>query len=214
MSHAKFHPITQQVYNSVASSLENLKTSDVEEDQYIDCLVMHSPFPNPEQTLEAWSALESFVPHKIRSLGISNVTLQELQNLTNHKSVQVQPSVIQNRFRAQERQWDLGVRKWCKNRGGTTKYQGFWTLTGNRHEYHSQGFVKELAEAAGISKETAWYSLILAMNIVILNGTTSEKHMREDLDAIGKVARWRGTDEGREVWERCFQGFKDLVGEV
>ncbi|THW06709.1 Aldo/keto reductase [Aureobasidium pullulans] len=52
--------ITEQVKASVASSLHNLRHTEDVEDSYIDCLVLHSPLPNIQQTMEAWDAMASF----------------------------------------------------------------------------------------------------------------------------------------------------------
>ncbi|KAK1774330.1 aldo-keto reductase [Copromyces sp. CBS 386.78] len=268
---ALYPTITSQVLASVTSSLRNLAHSDSEEDtSYIDCLIMHSPFPDPVSTLEAWTALQSFVPHRIRSLGISNITLPELQYLVADPRVTVYPTVIQNRFRRAERRWDVELRRWCANQNSTrwkgekrTRYQGFWTLTGNRGDWPTQKFVRELAAAVpkstqdvealeaeaaaaaeteeqkegddggdladrdpegtgdlesgdgelGISLEAAWYALIiLGADVVVLNGTTSQQHMRDDLECLERVDRWRKTPQGRKVWDRCLEGFKALVG--
>jgi len=91
--------ITDQVHASVASSLEHLKptTEPSQEPAYIDCLVLHSPFPSQHQREEAWRAMQSHVPHSVRTLGISNVylvpTLQALYGFAT-----VKPVVVQNRF--------------------------------------------------------------------------------------------------------------------
>ncbi|KAH7626974.1 NADP-dependent oxidoreductase domain-containing protein [Sordaria sp. MPI-SDFR-AT-0083] len=264
---ALYPTITSQVLASVTSSLRNFAHPDSEEDtSYIDCLIMHSPFPDPISTLEAWTALQSFVPHRIRSLGISNITLPELQYLVADPRVTVYPTVIQNRFRRAERRWDYELRRWCANQNSTrwkgekrTRYQGFWTLTGNRGDWPTQKFVRELAAAVpkstqevealeaaaaeteqkeaddegnlvdgdpegtgdlesgdeelGISLEAAWYALIvLGADVVVLNGTTSQQHMRDDLECLERVDRWRKTPQGKKVWDRCFEGFKALVG--
>ena len=46
-------PIEVQVQQSVAASLRNLQTN------YIDCLLLHSPFDAHEHTLRAWRAMET-----------------------------------------------------------------------------------------------------------------------------------------------------------
>ncbi|KAI9873036.1 MAG: hypothetical protein M1830_000905, partial [Pleopsidium flavum] len=90
-------PIPTQVKASIASSLHNLRCPDnTNQDPYIDCLVMHSPLPTLSQTLEAWTTLEQFVPHKIHHLGISNIQLPLLEAL--YDAATIKPSVVQNRF--------------------------------------------------------------------------------------------------------------------
>jgi hypothetical protein len=48
-------PLADQVTQSLAASLRNLRTS------YIDCLILHAPLENAQQTLVAWRAMESLV---------------------------------------------------------------------------------------------------------------------------------------------------------
>jgi diketogulonate reductase-like aldo/keto reductase len=60
-------PLPEQVTQSFATSLRNLRTD------YLDCLLLHSPFGDTKQTLEAWQAMESLVADGgVRQLGISN----------------------------------------------------------------------------------------------------------------------------------------------
>ena len=81
--------VTEQVHASVRSSLNHLRpsadpattTSSSTDEAYIDTLVLHSPLPTMAETLEAWAACETYVPHRIRNLGISNCTLPVLQRL-------------------------------------------------------------------------------------------------------------------------------------
>src|SRR5271156_1487100 len=74
--------ISEQVRASVESSLMNLRwvestsiESNQNEQSYIDTLVLHSPLPTIDETMEAWTALEGFVPKSIRNLGVSNCNL-------------------------------------------------------------------------------------------------------------------------------------------
>ena len=46
-------PLAQQVHQSFAASLRNLRTN------YLDCLILHSPLAGPKQTQEVWRAMES-----------------------------------------------------------------------------------------------------------------------------------------------------------
>ncbi|KAK3386934.1 NADP-dependent oxidoreductase domain-containing protein [Podospora didyma] len=203
--------IADQVRASVASSLKNLSTSS-SDPTYLDSLVLHSPYPNHMDTLAAWTTLQEFVPETIRALGISNTTLGVLHTLSQAPGVTCPPSIVQNRFRRAERAWDAAIRRWCTE--CDMAYQGFWTLTGNRADWPTAPFVRELADAAGVELETAWYALIQAVGVVVLNGTTNPAHMREDLEGTKKIAEWRETDEGKAVWDPCFAAFRELVGVV
>ncbi|KAG9187308.1 hypothetical protein G6011_05179 [Alternaria panax] len=178
-------PLDTQIHTSVASSLENLRhDSKSRSDSYIDSLLLHSPLPTIGETLQAWRLLESYVPHKIRSLGISNVTLPILRNLWLH--AEVKPAVVQNRFYP-DTYHDVELREFC--RGSGIMYQSFWTLTGNPFLLKSKP-VAELAKATGVGVPVALYALVMDQGIVVLNGTTSTEHMSTDLEGIRKVREW------------------------
>lgn len=210
---------------SITASLANLSTANSREDQegtYLDALIMHSPYPSIPQTLEAWATLQSYLPSstdparrgRIRRLGISNVSLPIVQALSSYPGL-APPLIVQNRFRAGEREWDRDVRRWCAasaSQQGEVKYQGFWTLTGNVATWQAAEFVRNVAEGAGVSLAAAWYVLVMELGVVVLNGTGDAEHMKEDLEAAGRVRAWRATGEGGEVWSSCWKEFKGVVG--
>ncbi|GAB1312994.1 hypothetical protein MFIFM68171_03204 [Madurella fahalii] len=171
---------------------------------------------------------------KVLQLGLSNVTLPILTLLVSSSAPSPPPTIIQNRFYSkgtgpaaaaaaaaaavatgeaeeeeEEDRYDAAVRAWCKQHGA--KYQGFWTLTGNARVWRNEGFVRELAEGAGISRAAAWYVLLMDEGVVVLNGTGDiGGHMREDLEAWGRVEAWRAA--GNEAaWQRCWTGFRRLL---
>jgi diketogulonate reductase-like aldo/keto reductase len=187
--------ITEQVKASVASSLHNLRHSEDAEESYIDCLVLHSPLRTIKQTMEAWDAMSSFVPTKVHSLGISNTSLPILQHIWSNSNVK--PKVVQNRFYSDTR-WDVTLREFCRENG--IQYQSFWTLTGNPELLRS-GFVKGLAEDAGVSAEVALYSLVQGLGIMPINGTTS--HIETDVAELSKLEHWRAEGYNAETWEKC-----------
>lgn len=197
-------PLEAQVRTSVASSLRNLRSrQDSEEDTFLDCLLLHSPLPTLEQTLEAWKVLETYVPQKIANLGISNVTLPVVREIYN--TSRVKPSVVQNRFYAQTR-FDGSLRAFCREHGIT--YQSFWTLTGNPQLLKSKP-VRELAQAAQVSLPTAMYALVMDLGVQVLNGTTSINHMEDDLGGIGRVRDWAISDMRR--WSQLRRDFALLT---
>ena len=196
--------LESQIRASVASSLRNLRSKeDSDADSYVDCLLLHSPLPSVELTLDAWKVLESYVPHKIRRLGISNVNLTTLEAIYEYSAIK--PSVVQNRF-CPGSKYDVPLRKFCRRNSIT--YQSFWTLTGNPNLCKSKP-VASLAAAVGISKPIALYALVIDLGIVVLNGTTSTQHMQEDLAGIAKVREW-AVANGKE-WDRIRRSFNGLV---
>jgi diketogulonate reductase-like aldo/keto reductase len=187
--------ITEQVKASVASSLHNLRHNENAEESYIDCLVLHSPLPTINQTMEAWDAMSSFVPAKVHSLGISNTSLPILQHIWSNGAVR--PKVVQNRFYAATG-WDVGLREFCKENG--IQYQSFWTLTGNPELLNSQ-IVQKIAQEVGVSKEVTLYSLVQGLSIVPINGTKS--HIESDVAELSKLEHWKAEGNNAETWEKC-----------
>jgi len=203
--------ITEQVHRSIQTSLRHLRPSeDTGEDDssvYIDTLVLHSPLPTIDQTLEAWSTAETYVPHRIRNLGISNCTLSELETLC--LQVKVKPAVVQNRF-YQRTRYDVPLRAFCREHA--IIYQSFWTLTANPDLLASSGPVGMLAQQAKISPQAALYGLVLGLgNTTVLNGTNNESHMAADLTALKIMETF--VSEQPDAWQQLLDRFKVVIGE-
>lgn len=197
--------ITEQVNASVASSLKNLRHTDNVAYSYIDCLVLHSPFASMSQTQEAWRAMESHVPHVVRTLGISNTyQLSVLKEL--YSFAKVKPSVLQNRF-YQDEGYDRNIRAFCKEKG--IKYQSFWTLTANPHLLRSES-VNIIAKETGVTKPVALYALVIGLgDVSVLNGTTNRQRMAEDIAGIQAVEKWKAANGS--AWARSLQAFDALL---
>ncbi len=118
-------PIPVQVEQSFASSLEHLGTG------VIDSYVLHGPTRRAglaPADWEAWRAMEAIHESgRARLLGVSNVTLEQLDGLC--RQARVRPRFVQNRCYA-ARGWDRDVRAYCAANG--LVYQGFSLLTANR----------------------------------------------------------------------------------
>ena len=202
--------ISEQVHTSIRSSFRNLRPSEEEsssESTYLDCLVLHSPLPTMAQTLEAWRAAESYVPHKIRYLGISNVTLGILEQL--YDAAECKPAVVQNRFYPSTH-FDVGVRSFCAEK--SIIYQSFWTLSANPRIVNGPEIL-QVANQIGLTRHEAMYSLVLGLdNVVILNGTTNARHMVDDLSCVQRAREW--ALERPEGWGKCLDSFKVLLGET
>jgi diketogulonate reductase-like aldo/keto reductase len=207
---ARYPDIAAQVRASVAQSLERLRASDVASDTYLDCVVLHSPYTHHADTIAAWRALSLFVPSQVRSLGISNISHYELRALLDTPDLANPPVVVQNRFCASEHQWDAATRSLCAARHIT--YQGFWTLTANPSEWQAADYVGAVAVGAGVSRAVAWYALMMAADIVVLNGTTNVDHMREDLAGLRDVQAWKTTPEGQTVFRESLDVFMSRTG--
>ena len=199
--------ISDQVHTSIKSSLSNLRPLAEEsssESTYLDSLVLHSPLPTMAQTLEAWRAAESYVPHRIRHLGISNVTLGILEQL--YEVAEVKPVMVQNRFYPSTR-FDVGIRAFCAEK--SIVYQSFWTLSANPALVQGPE-VRLVADALGLTPQEAMYNLVLALdNFVVLNGTTN--HMASDLSSVQRAQEW--ASEHPKDWAEYLDRFKMAIGE-
>ncbi|ERT00034.1 aldo-keto reductase (AKR) [Sporothrix schenckii 1099-18] len=242
-------PIADQVRASVESSLRNFTfplpdpqlaasgSTNPKETSYLDCLVLHSPMDTREDTLAVWTVLQTYVPHRIRSLGISNAGLGELEEVLSVaddvaaaagvSADTLRPVVVQNRlhnYRHSADPYDVGLRRFCGHPDRRIVYESFWTLTANPTLHNGQvdSGVQAVAAAAGVAPEVAFYSLVAlglgrgssddaACPIVILDGTTSATHMAADLAGLEQVAAWSQSPEGKAPWEAAVARLREII---
>jgi diketogulonate reductase-like aldo/keto reductase len=164
-------PLAEQVKQSVAVSLRNLRTD------YLDAVLLHSPLATPSETMAAWRVLESLVDAgQIRKAGISNqYGLEDLREL--YDSARIKPAVVQNRFH-DATGYDAGIRAFCRER--SISYQSFWTLTANPHLL-ANAAITIPASRLGRSPAQVLFRYLTQAGVVPLTGTRSEAHMRDDL---------------------------------
>ncbi|KAI6778773.1 uncharacterized protein J7T54_007426 [Emericellopsis cladophorae] len=205
-------PLKTQVETSILSSLECFR---VDEDQgpYLDSLVLHAPYKDDASNAQVWSCFEEFVPNRIRYLGISNLLSDSgvLEALLQQS--RVKPAVIQNRFHAPTK-YEVELReRWCTDAQGAIIFQSFWTLSANQDMLASTA-VEEVAQEAQVTKTAALYCLVIGLGkVCVLNGTTRERHMREDLEGWEQVSKW-ADGEGKAAWERSLTTFKSMIGQA
>jgi diketogulonate reductase-like aldo/keto reductase len=163
--------LAEQVAQSGALSLKNLRTD------YLDCLILHSPLPDPHETFEVWRAMEQLVDNGVtRQLGISNcIRVEQLKAVCD--IARIQPAVLQNRFHA-DSDYDLKLRAFCRERN--IIYQSFWTLTANPHLLAHET-IHALARQHGRTPPQILFRYLTQIGIVPLTGTRSAAHMRQDL---------------------------------
>jgi len=167
-------PLARQVEQSIRRSLENLRTDR------IDSLVLHSPLPTLEETLEVWGAFEDAVDSgAVGQLGISNCyDLDTFRAL--YERSRVKPKVLQNRF-YKESGYDADLRSFCLERGVT--YQTFWTLTANPHILKGDP-VREAAGRLRATPEQVLFCWLVQSGHQPLTGTRSPEHMSQDLGVV------------------------------
>jgi len=167
--------VAEQVRQSFDSSLQHLG-ADV-----LDSYLLHGPSVDqglaPEDW-EAWTAMERLhAEGRVRAIGVSNVTLEQLEGLVSR--AKVPPSVVQNRCYA-SRGWDRAVRAACRARG--IAYQAFSLLTANRKQL-ARPTLAAIAARHGLTREQLVFRFALDAGMTPLTGTTDEGHMRLDLAA-------------------------------
>ena len=164
--------ILTQVEKSFIKSKKNLKVD------FIDSYLIHSPFEPISDLVKVYKTMEEFVQNKeVGQVGISNCyDLKLLIYL--YDIAKIKPKVLQNRFYT-DSNYDKKLREFCKQKDIT--YQSFWSLTANPHILASKE-VDILSKKYKKTKEQIFYKFLNQINITVLNGTTSKKHMIEDLD--------------------------------
>ena len=169
-------PIPTQVEQSLVNSLEHLGT-DV-----IDSYLLHGPTTThglAAADWEAWRAMEAIHDSgRVRLLGVSNVTLEQLQSLC--QEARISPRFVQNRCYA-TRGWDRRVRQYCA--ANELCYQGFSLLTANR-DVLAGSEIARIAKRHGRTVAQIVFRFALEVGMIPLTGTTNADHMLADLDVF------------------------------
>jgi diketogulonate reductase-like aldo/keto reductase len=165
--------LTIQVAQSMASSLAHLGTD------HVDSYVLHGPSSNYDWTdddADVWAAMgRERDAGRTRLLGISNISLQHLQQL--EKSCAELPRFVQNRCYARLG-WDRAVRQFCRDH--KVVYQGFSLLTANQ-EVLNHAAIADLAASLSATPAQAVFSFARSIGILPLTGTSNAEHMKQDL---------------------------------
>lgn len=165
-------PVEDQVLQSFAASQDNLQTD------HIDSFILHSPLAPHSLLMNVWRSMERI--HKdggVSQLGISNCYTPDLLAAL-YDDAEIKPAVVQNRF-YQQTDYDRRLRAWCAEKG--IIYQGFWTLTANPHILASDG-VRQIARRLEKTEAQVFFRYLSLSGIIPLTGTTSQEHMRQDID--------------------------------
>jgi len=169
-------PIATQVEQSFSSSLEHLGTT------MLDSYVLHGPSQRiglGRDDWSAWRAMEALHDSgRTRLLGVSNVSLEQLERLC--QEARVRPAFVQNRCYAR-RGWDRPVRAFCQSNG--LVYQGFSLLTANR-DVLAHPDLTRIAARHDRTPSQIIFRFARDVGMLPLTGTTSATHMREDLNTI------------------------------
>jgi diketogulonate reductase-like aldo/keto reductase len=166
-------PVAAQVEQSFGSTLEHLGI------ETLDSYLLHGPSQRVGLTADdwaAWRAMEQIHDSgRVRMLGISNVSLEQLQSLC--REARIRPGFVQNRCYASQG-WDRQVREFCRQNG--IRYQGFSLLTANR-DLLASAELSRLAKQYSRTPAQIVFRFALDVGMLPLTGTSDPKHMREDL---------------------------------
>jgi len=165
--------LSVQVTQSMANSLDHLATD------HVDSYVLHGPSSNHNWTdsdAEVWEAMrKERDAGRTRLLGVSNVSLRHLQQMTAARAEL--PSFVQNRCYARLG-WDRAVRSFCHEH--KIIYQGFSLLTANQ-EVLRHPLIADLAARAAVTPAAVVFSFARSIGILPLTGTSNAEHMKQDL---------------------------------
>lgn len=165
-----------QVEQSFDSSLMHLGV------ERVDSYLLHGPSSSVGITRDdwaAWGAMERIYDSgRARMLGVSNVTLEQLQRLC--EKARVRPCFVQNRCYA-VRGWDRQVREFCA--ANELVYQGFSLLTANR-DLMVSAELAQIAKHHGRTTAQIVFRFALEVGMIPLTGTTNAAHMQADLKAF------------------------------
>jgi diketogulonate reductase-like aldo/keto reductase len=167
--------LSTQVAQSLASSLEHLGT------EYVDSYMLHGPSSSNDWTnddAEVWAAMcNERDGGRTRLLGVSNVSLNQLEQMTAAHGKA--PAFVQNRCFARAG-WDRDIRSFCRERA--IIYQGFSLLTANA-DVVRHPLIAGLATQANVTPAQVVFSFAGAVGILPLTGTSSCEHMKQDLSS-------------------------------
>jgi diketogulonate reductase-like aldo/keto reductase len=169
----KAAPAATQVAQSFQSSLEHLHTD------HLDSYVLHGPTWSEglsDADWEVWRAMSELQrAKKTRLIGVSNISLEQLETL--FREAEVKPAFVQNRCYARLG-WDREVRAFCRANG--IAYQGFSLLTANAREL-KRPFVDEIARRHGATLPQVVFRFAMQVGMIPLTGTSNPDHMQKDL---------------------------------
>ncbi|MBL95928.1 MAG: xylose reductase [Magnetovibrio sp.] len=167
-------PVSEQVQQSFVNSLKHLRRD------FIDSYILHGPSIGvglSEEDWKAWAAMESLFDNgKVKALGISNISLEQLRLLM--KGARIRPKFVQNRCFA-SRKWDRDIRIFCQKNNLT--YQGFSLLTAN-HKIVQSSFLKQIAQQYQRTPSQIIFRFAYQLGIIPLTGTSNATHMADDLE--------------------------------
>ncbi|KAK0725160.1 NADP-dependent oxidoreductase domain-containing protein [Lasiosphaeris hirsuta] len=156
---------------------------------YLDALSLHTPLKDEDDNMKAWKVFETYVPDRVRRLGVSNFSLAQLVKV--YEAATIKPEMVQNCF-YKETCFDPGVRAFCQDKGSD--------------------LIGSVSEKLDVEKELTFYLLILGLGgTQVLCGTTKPDRIRRNLEA---VANWKANQAVRDELQPSVEAFKQMLEEL
>lgn len=146
---------------------------------YIDMMLLHHPGADD---VKAYRAMEEFVvTGKIRSLGLSNFYVKELENFL--PQVTIKPALVQNEIHPYYQERDVVPFIQSKN----IVVQSWYPLGGRGYTETllNDSTIKKIAAAHNVSSAQIILRWNLQRGIVPVPGSGNPKHIAENLDVFG-----------------------------
>jgi diketogulonate reductase-like aldo/keto reductase len=170
----------------------------------IQTLLLHSPLPTLDLTMQYWRAMETIVASDpdLKFLGICNATVNSVQHI--HRNATIKPSIVQNSFRAQT-SFDADVIEFCRLKN--ISYQAYGVLTSNAALLESK-LVGWFAEKHHVSEAEALFVLVASHGrgaVQLLHASHSERHMAADIGCLHLVSQVDG---------KIMRAFEELLADI
>ncbi len=170
--------ITTKLYPNQYSNPEEaiemaLEKLDVE---YIDLLLLHHPGTND---VEAYQVMEEYVRKgKIRSIGLSNWYIEELEELI--PQITIMPAVVQNEIHPYYQ--ELEVVPYVQSLG--IVMEGWYPFGGRGHtsELFNDETIVEIANNHQVSNAQVILRWNLQRGIVVIPGSSNPEHIKENTE--------------------------------
>ncbi|KAH8153027.1 uncharacterized protein LAJ45_02614 [Morchella importuna] len=170
-------------YEETKKSLNNVITSNPELEGYIDLYLIHAPYGGRTARLGEWKAMvEAHKEGKIRSLGVSNYSVDHLNELWKYIHEEGGGGVLS------VGQWEVtpwlgrrDIRKWCEERGVVV--QAYSPLV--RATRFGEPVVRSLAERYGATPAQVLVRWSLQMGLVPLPKSVHPERITENADVYG-----------------------------
>lgn len=170
--------ITTKLYPNQYSNPEEaiemaLEKLDVE---YIDLLLLHHPGTND---VEAYQVMEEYVRKgKIRSIGLSNWYIEELEELI--PQITIMPAVVQNEIHPYYQ--ELEVVPYVQSLG--IVMEGWYPFGGRGHtsELFNDETIVEIANNHQVSSAQVILRWNLQRGIVVIPGSSNPEHIKENTE--------------------------------